>query len=173
MTDPAALFDELFESHFSYVWSVLRRLGVPERDTEDLVHEVFLHVHKKLDTYDARRPIRPWLFAFAYRVAGRRLRTARRRPEVLGVDDTAHDLEPRADEQLEDHERRSMLMKALDTLDLERRAVIVMHEWDEEPIPAVAASLDIPLNTAYSRLRTARIELAAAVKRLAAKEGIR
>ena len=52
---------------------------------------------------------------------------------------------------------------------LDRRAVFVMHELDGEPIPAVAAALGLPLNTAYSRLRTARELFTAALRRASAR----
>jgi RNA polymerase sigma-70 factor (ECF subfamily) len=68
------------------------------------------------------------------------------------------------DEQLAAAEEWQLLAAALDTLDLERRAVVVMHDWDDEPMPEVARALAIPLNTAYSRLRLGRADLAAAVK---------
>ena len=65
------------------------------------------------------------------------------------------------------------LFEALETLDLERRAVIVMHDWDGEPMPEVARALGIPLNTAYSRLRLARQDLGVAVKRVSRTRGAR
>ena len=55
-------------------------------------------------------------------------------------------------------------MKALDLLDFDRRVVLVMHDLDEVPIPEIASTLDIPLNTAYSRLRLARADVLAAVR---------
>jgi DNA-directed RNA polymerase specialized sigma24 family protein len=41
-----------------------------------------------------------------------------------------------------------------------------MHELDDVPVPEVAAVLSIPLFTAYSRLRKARRELQAGLRRL-------
>ncbi len=71
---------------------------------------------------------------------------------------------------LVDAERRALVLSALDRMPLERRAVFVMHEIDEHSIPDVARALDLPLNTAYSRLRIAREEFAAAVRRLQGAE---
>jgi len=62
-------FRALFDAHGVYVMKSLRRLGVRPGDVEDLTHEVFLTVLRKWDTYDATRPPRPWLFAFALRMA--------------------------------------------------------------------------------------------------------
>jgi DNA-directed RNA polymerase specialized sigma24 family protein len=46
-----------------------------------------------------------------------------------------------------------------------------MHDLDEIPVQDVAATLDIPLFTAYSRLRKARRELEAAVTRAQGRNG--
>ena len=62
-------------------------------------------------------------------------------------------------------------MRALDLLDFDRRVVLVMHDLDEVSMPEIASALDIPLNTAYSRLRLARADVLAAVRRLSEPEG--
>jgi RNA polymerase sigma-70 factor (ECF subfamily) len=167
--DLGAIFDE----HFDYVWATLRRLGVRDADREDLVHDVFMKVHARLADYDASRPIRPWLFGFAYRVAADYLRLARHRLEVLG--DHADPPTPGvpADVGLEILDERDLVLSALHTLDLERRAILVMHDIDEVPVPQIAHLLDIPLNTAYSRLRLAREQMAGAVTRLRVARGLR
>lgn len=66
--------------------------------------------------------------------------------------------------------KRALLMQALDELELERRAVFVMHELDGQAVPEIAAALEIPLGTAYSRLRLAREDMTAAVRRFRAQE---
>jgi RNA polymerase sigma-70 factor, ECF subfamily len=167
--DLGAIFDE----HFDYVWATLRRLGVRDADREDLVHEVFLKIHARIADYDTSRPLRPWLFGFAYRVAADHRRLARHRVEVLGGPGEALAPVIPADEYIASTEERDLVIDALDTLDLERRAVLVMHDVDELPIPEVAAFLEIPLNTAYSRLRLGRQQLASAVTRLRLARGTR
>ncbi|MGO9839038.1 MAG: RNA polymerase sigma factor [Polyangiaceae bacterium] len=165
--DLGAIFDE----HFDYVWATLRRLGVRDADREDLVHEVFMKVHTRLADYDTTRPLRPWLFGFAYHVAADHRRLARHRVEVLGGSHEAVAQDPPADERVAVGEDRETLVAALDELSLARRALIVMHDVDETPVPEIADALEIPLNTAYSRLRLAREDLAAAVKRIRTARG--
>lgn len=163
-------FRVLFQTECSYVFHSLRRLGVHERDLEDVAHEVFLAVHKKLDDYDPSRPLRPWLFAFAYRFASdwrKRARNRRELPSALSEADGGEpiDVAPPADERLDAARSRQLVLTALEELDLDKRAVFVMHEIDGQPIPAVATALGVPLNTAYSRLRLAREQFAQAVRR--------
>lgn len=158
-------FRALFQAECSYVFHSLRRLGVHERDLEDVAHEVFLAIHKKLADYDPARPLRPWIFAFAYRFASDYRKLARHRErsgDEIEVADTADSVDDRIDAE----RARKLVVEALDALDLDKRAVFVMHEIDGAAVPAIAASLGIPVNTAYSRLRLAREQFAAAVKRL-------
>lgn len=162
-------FDAVFQEHFSYVWNTLRRLGVREADAQDQAQEVFLLVYELLDDYDPARPIRPWLFGIAYRFACRYRALARHRREVSeeGAPEPVDPSAP-ADRSLEIAERQALVLRALDTIELGRRAVFVMNVIDERPMPEVAEALQLPLNTAYSRLRLAREDFEAAIKRLSA-----
>ena len=164
-------FRTIFEEQFSYVWNSLRHFGAREGELEDLAHEVFLRVHERFDEYDPSRPLRPWLFAFAFRVASAHRRLARHRAEVLAPGPDPIDAATRADEVMIRREDRSLALAALEAIDIDRRAVFLLHEIDEVPIPEVAAALGIPTATAYSRLRLARQDLNAAVKRLTLARG--
>jgi RNA polymerase sigma-70 factor (ECF subfamily) len=163
-------FQTLYKQQLAYVWRTLRRLGVRERDLPDLVHDLFVVVFRKVSQYDPSRPVKPWLFGIAFRVVSDYRRSARYRREVLGDPPETKDHAPAADEQLAVNEAREFVTKILDELDLERRAVFVMHDLDEQPVSQIAATLDIPTATAYSRLRLAREDVAAAMKRWRARE---
>lgn len=158
-------FRDVYDAEVGYVWRTLRRLGVHARDLEDLCHDVFVVVFRHLNDYDPRRPIRPWLFGIAYRVASDYRRSARLRHEVTGASAEPASTAPPADEALAHEEARALVLRALDALTLERRAVLVMHDIDGQVMPEIAAALGVPLNTAYSRLRLARADFVAAVRR--------
>jgi RNA polymerase sigma-70 factor (ECF subfamily) len=162
-------FRQLFDSELEYVWHTLRRLGVREPDLEDVTHDVFLAVHRKLSTFDGSRPLRPWLFGFAYRFASDYRKLARHQREVLVLAPEARDPAPSAYDHADFGETLNLARRALDTLELDRRAVFVLHQLDECPMPEVAQALGIPVNTAYSRLRLARADLAVAIRRLRAR----
>jgi RNA polymerase sigma-70 factor (ECF subfamily) len=164
-------FTRIFEAEFDYVWNTLRRLGVHEADIEDQVHELFLRVHRQLARYDRTRPLRPWLFAFAVRITAEYRRLARNRREISGLPQELEDPAPGAEDQLARVELQSQVLRALDTIDADRRAVFVAVDIDGHSGPEVAASLQIPLNTVYSRLRLARDDFAAALRRLQKRRG--
>ena len=166
-------FPTLYRSEFAYVWKTLRRLGAPARELEDLTHDLFVVVHRHLGAYDPRRPLRPWLFGIAVRVVSDYRRTFRNSHELLQSPTAAEAVDgaPAQDDRLAEAQARALLMSALEGMELDRRAVLVMHDLDGTAVPEIAAVLEIPLNTAYSRLRLARADLATAVKRLRAGRG--
>jgi RNA polymerase sigma-70 factor, ECF subfamily len=158
-------FRSLFDREFAYVWTSLRRLGVAPRDLEDVTHDVFVEVFRNLNRYDPARPLRPWLFAFAFRFASDYRRLARHRVEVYeDHPGTSPDLA--ADDVIAAHELRAFINRALESVELTRRGVFILHELDARPMAEIAECLGIPVNTAYSRLRVAREEFTAAFRSL-------
>ena len=151
---------DAFQLEFDYIVRSLRRLGVPRDDVEDMAHEVFIALRGTWDKYDASRPLRPYLFGIAFRVAAsHRRKTWRELPCALfDIDDGT-----RPDQELQAKQARALVLIALERIPLPRRAVFVMHDIDEVGMRDIAVSLSIPLFTAYSRLRKARKEFAAAV----------
>jgi RNA polymerase sigma-70 factor (ECF subfamily) len=157
-------FRRLFESELTYVWHALRRLGVPERDRIDVAHDVFVAVHRHFADYDPARPLRPWLFGFAFRSASDYRRRARHRFELMGVDaaDTI-DTSARHDEASAE---RDLLERALERVDEEKRAVLILHDIEEHTMSEISDALGIPMPTGYSRLHAGRARLAAALREL-------
>ena len=165
-SEPGSVFAE----HCDYVWNALRRLGAPTADLEDLTHDTFVAVFKHWHAYDAERPLRPWLFGFALRVASDYRRLARHRFELSGETPDIPDQEPNAVERLVQKERETLAHAALQAVELSRRGVFILHELDGATLPEIAAALAIPIGTASSRLRLAREDFAGAVKRLASRQ---
>ena len=62
--EPEAL-EVFFEHYFDRVYAYLRRLVGEDHLAEDLVQDVFLHVHRSFPRYDPGRPLSPWVFTIA------------------------------------------------------------------------------------------------------------
>ena len=149
-------FNAVYEREFDYVWRTAARFGVPPGDLADAAHEVFLVLYRKWHDLERKDELRPWLFGVARRVAaGFR---AKRREELVTVD-AAVPVDPLA-------AKRELLYRAMDSLDEDRRAVIILHDLEGRTGAEIAALLDIPANTVHSRLRLARADLLEAVRKL-------
>ena len=160
-------FVALYRQHFAYVYQAARRLGGRTRDLEDLVHDVFVVVHRKADTLDWSRSLKPYLYGVVFRIVSdyrKRAAYLREAPvdpqasQVAAASDPAGEAERR--------QAQALVMRGLDALPMDQRAVFVMHELDDLTIPEIAAALGVGQNTLYSRLRLARGRFAKAIRRL-------
>lgn len=157
--DPCRLFD----SHLAFVWRNLRRLGVADSAIEDAAQDVFLVVYRRWDTWQSERSsVETWLFGIVLRVAQNHRRAQRRRMAWLlpGKDGLAQEMPSLADgpaEILAQREAAQMFERALAPLAEDRRAIFLMIDVEQMSVPQAAAELGINLNTAYWRLRKARM----------------
>ena len=170
---PRITVAEIHDAHADFVWRTLQRLGVSGSDLEDLLQEVFIVVHRRLYTFDRSSRVTTWLYGICLRVAVAHRRRAyfRRERATPTFDDTPGD-EPADDpESLALRaEARRRLERALDTLSLEKRAVLVMFELDGLSAGQIAEMLGTPVGTVYSRLSVARTDFARAVARQAKRD---
>jgi RNA polymerase sigma-70 factor (ECF subfamily) len=153
-TDSFAAFDEQFD----FVCRALRRHGVHARDVEDIAQDVLIVVWRRWAVYDPARPLRPWLTGIAARVAQDYLKRHRR--EVPEGELDPEDPHPVGEEHLESARARGAVMAALATLPERHRTPIVLHELEGLPAQQVARMMAVPISTAYTRIRRARLAFA-------------
>ena len=161
----------LYDSHFPF----LRRLGVPDSILEDAAQDVFLVVHRRWDSFDSRwSSVETWLFGILMRVARNHRRSLRRRawaiPSTGDVVDVVPSPAAGPAELVARREAVALLDRLLDSLDEDKRAIIVLVDVEQLSVPQAAESLEVNLNTAYWRLRTARTQLRKSLARFRASE---
>jgi RNA polymerase sigma-70 factor (ECF subfamily) len=151
-------FPEIFQQHARFLWRTLMNLGVPSRDAQDLCQEVMIVVHRRLPEFDGKS-LRGWLYGICARVASDYRRSARARREI------PHGEVPEPSNAAEQLERpdegpeRQRLLRALECLSDDKRAALVLHEVEELTLAEVSEALGVPLQTVYSRIKSARQEL--------------
>ena len=162
----------IHDEHAEFVWLSLQRLGVAEADVEDLLQEVFVVVHRRLDSFDRSSRLTTWLFGICIRVVAAYRRRAFRRHErsVAAVPEWAASEEGNPEEAAATRQAQARLRAVMDLMDLEKRALFVMFEIDEVSCESIGEMLSIPLGTVYSRLHAARKDFDRAVARLDAIE---
>lgn len=154
-------FESVFSAHLPYVWRVLRCLGVPARDLEDVAQDVFVVVHRKLPSWEPRADVRSWLYAIAARVARDHRRLAWNRKGVP-LDDQPEPVQEAGPEQAASaRQALEDVARVLSALDEEQRMVFVLYELEGMDMESIAQAMSCPVKTAYSRLRLARERLAA------------
>jgi RNA polymerase sigma-70 factor, ECF subfamily len=154
-----------------FVPQTLRYLGVSKSLLRDATQDVFLVALRRLGDFEGRSLLRTWLYGICVNVAYEYRRRDRMRtcgaleevlPEVLAT--------ASQETELERAEWRRSLIALLDELDESQRVVFVLYEIEELSMREIADALGCPLQTAYSRHKSAKTRVIEAFRRLRAKE---
>jgi RNA polymerase sigma-70 factor, ECF subfamily len=149
-------FRQLYATHFAFTWRSLRYLGVPSQQLDDAVQEVWVVVHRRLGEFQGRSALETWLFGIALNVQRNLYRSERRRSAQVPLSEELCSTSPDPLLEREGRETWLLVMRFLQTLDDERRAVFVASLLEGLPQgeAAEACGLDVP--TVYLRVRSLR-----------------
>ena len=160
----------MVQAHHDFIWRLLRRLGVAAADTDDATQRVFMIAARRVADI-ALGSERSFLFGTALRVAPETIRAAHKQ---VPLDDDLHerrDSSPSPEELTAQSRARAVLEELLLAMPLELRTVLILFELEQLTKTEVAELLDLPVGTAVSRLRRAREEFRAQLKRRNARLG--
>jgi RNA polymerase sigma-70 factor, ECF subfamily len=165
-------FDQLVERHQNLIHNLLRRLGLPAQDAEDLLQETFIKAWRSLQRFNFEAAFSTWLYSIALNEwRSFRRKSSRRRllsfPTVKGsgTDIEGPMLEPpdlgRGPAQIT-HDR--MLMERIERL-MEKmhpalREAMVLRDIQELDYLEISRIIGSPIGTVKSRINRARSFLA-------------
>jgi RNA polymerase sigma-70 factor (ECF subfamily) len=155
--EPVLTFRQVYDSYFAFVWRAVGNRGIPDAAMDDVVQEVFLVVHRKLDEFEGRSTLRTWLSGIVRRVVADHVK--KRGNQAAGqeaiedhaiesTENPAHDLERRSAVALVD----SLLDKLSDV----HREVFVLYELEQLTTREIAELTRTNENTVQTRLKAAR-----------------
>ena len=151
---------DLFHAHYDVVYRILRRFGLDTVRAEDGAQQVFVIAARRLDQIIEDRA-RAFLTGTAVNDA-RRVRRERAL-QAIGSEPPAND--PAVDELVDHKQRRELLDRILGEMEDDLRAVLVLAEIEGLAKREIADALDIPEGTVASRLRRAKEDLHARLRR--------
>jgi RNA polymerase sigma-70 factor (ECF subfamily) len=154
-------FEELYRAHAGKLFSVAcRMLGNPA-DAEDLLQEIFLAAHRKLDSFRGESALGTWLYRLATNqcLDYLRSRAARTNQVTDAIDDEPGLYEPRARGLAEQTVTKMDLERALAQLPEGCRAAFVLHDVQGLEHREVAEALGIAEGTSKSQVHKARLRL--------------
>lgn len=157
---------ELFRREAEFVWRVVRRLGVPDSEAEDVVQEIFLVVAQRLISYEERGTMRAWLVAITRQVVQHAHRSRFRHERKLQAI-PSHPPAPPEDphQRLESNQAVRLVQQFLSEIEPNQALIFYLSEVEDMSSVEIAASLDVNVNTVYSRLRQARKSFEARIRR--------
>jgi RNA polymerase sigma-70 factor, ECF subfamily len=126
---------------------------------EEIVQDVFLAIWRKAESFDPEQgAFRAWLLQLVHWRVLNELRRRNRRPRVEadedGLESLPDQLEPDPAERLSHEERRKVIRSAMDSLPPKQRQAVALAFFGELTHEQVARTLDLPLGTAKTRIRS-------------------
>lgn len=157
--------EDIYREHHAFVWRVIRRFGVPEGAVEDAVQEVFVVLHRRRGELRFDAACRGLLFGIARKVAPRfRARTPAAAPTMTEIDHRMAAVTSDPERRIESVEKAEVIRAALDAMDEGKRLTFALVVVEGMTVPEAAACQDINLNTAYARLRAAKLRVREAIE---------
>ncbi|SHF39686.1 RNA polymerase sigma-70 factor, ECF subfamily [Desulfofundulus australicus DSM 11792] len=166
--DPQALrflYEMFYKPLFQAAFFIVNDVGL----AEDVVHEVFLKLHHKIDQLQDPSKLGVWLRRMAVNTAWDMVRN-RAKSTLIPETEIGYAGEQFISPELIclDKEERLLVQKALRGLQPDHRIVLYLKYYEDMSIDQISNFLNIPVNTVKSRLIRARMEL----KKLLYKERV-
>lgn len=150
-------FSSLYREYFGFAWASLRRLGVSSATIDDAAQDLWVTVHRRLESLDPAASVKAWLFGIARRVASHYRRTEQRHQRKLAAYSVTD--VPRTAEPMKRGEAAMTMEAFLGQLDETKRVAFVLSEVEGWTAPEIARVVGTSPNTVYSRVRLAREQL--------------
>ena len=154
-------FEELYRAHSARLYSLLLRMVGGTEDAEDLLQDVFLQAHRKLDSFRGDSSLGTWLYRLAVNQCLDYLRG--RQSKMARVTESFED------EAVQEPAAPSPVVPAaISRVDLERaiarlpegcRLAFVLHDVEGFAHHEVAGLLGISEGTSKSQVHKARLKL--------------
>ena len=159
---------ELVDGYYQQIYLFMRRLGHDRQISEDLTQESFFNAWHHIAQLRDGKALDSWLYRIAANVSLNRAKAEGRRKDSLSLDallesgrisaDRLFGSEPPTN-AAERAQLQEAIQAALDSLDPDQRAVVVMKDVEDMSQDQIAEALDCSPGTVKSRLSRARARL--------------
>jgi RNA polymerase sigma-70 factor, ECF subfamily len=166
LTGDAEAFGEIVRRWERRIFALAYGMLGREDDARDATQETFLAAFRNLRGFRGEAKVSSWL----HRIAVNQCITRQRRAKVRSESALDDEQEKQADRfvtpldhspasVVEGRQETAAVRRAINSLPLELRQVVVMKEFEELTFREIADVLDLPLSTVKSRLYTAMKQL--------------
>ncbi len=159
-------FEEIYRHYAGMVYRVALRMTRRVEEAEEVTQEVFVAVHRHLNTFAGQAELKTWIYRIAVNCSLNALKKGKRRPEVAW-DEGFDPEDPRQGvrESAEKEAAQEKIVDLLDMLNADQKMCLVLRAQEGLSYEQIARALNININTVRSRIKRARETLMAFWKR--------
>jgi len=149
--------EELYKRHKDKVYALAIRLTNNVQDAEDIVQDVFVQVHRKINSFRGDAAFSSWLYRIATNISMSALRQRQRR----GKEQTSEHIQAMGHQAQVNDTRllKPFLEEAIASLPPKSRMVFVLHDVQGFQHQEIAQMLNCSVGTSKSQLHKARSHL--------------
>lgn len=118
---------------YGFIYNMARNKGI----AEDLTQEVFIKVYQNCYKYNPEFPVEPWLFKIAYNITLNYMKKNKNRLREVAIEEEISKI-PSMEDQIERFEMRYMLLKTLEGLKPECKAIFILRLLEEKSFEQIA-----------------------------------
>lgn len=168
-------FSHLVDRYEKRLIGLLWHLCGDRQWAEDLGQEAFFRSYRKLHLFAGQSQFYTWLARIAVNLlaSARRKKTLESKAERQGFELVLenHGNLDNPESNIELNEMQHAVRRAIGMLDEERRAILLLRDFEDMDYETIASVLNIPIGTVRSRLHRARLELRHVIESIAPQFG--
>jgi len=149
-------FAEIVYRYEKKLFFYLKRLGVCEKDAEELLQEIFLKVYKSLNGFDLKLKFSSWIYRIAHNFA---VSSFRKNKETVALDEgiflEISDKEDLFDE-VEKTFEKELVVRVLTKMSLKYREVLLLRFFEDKDYEEISDVLKKPIGTVSVLIKRAK-----------------
>ena len=172
-------FTELVFRYNNRLQNFLFRYTQNHKDSEDLVQETFLRVHKSRHSYERIAKFSTWMYTIAINLA-KSLYKRKKRMQLISIhkndsdpdsfDFLLEDASILQDEKLHQTLSLQKLQEAVDSLQDEFKQVVILRDIEQMSYEEISEKIGVPMGTVKSRINRGRTQISKQIKEYVALE---
>jgi RNA polymerase sigma-70 factor, ECF subfamily len=156
-------YEQIYKIYSDRILKYLSRT-VGHEDAEDLTQEVFIKVHKSLNTFKNKSSVYTWIYKIATNIAIDYMRNKSRIIDKCNLNDKAlfckKNIEYLTEEfRIVDMEMHECICSYIKTLPPKYHTIIVLRKYESMSVKDIARIMNIKIETAKKQLSRAREKL--------------
>lgn len=152
-------FELLYRAYHPRLTRFLERMTRRPGMVEELLNDTMMVVWRRAATFNGQSKVSTWVFAIAYRKALKALHQVDDAVESDGHDERAAASDDEPEHRLGQRQLHAVLMRALQGLSAEHRAVVDLTYFHGMGYREIAEVVDCPVDTVKTRMFHARRRL--------------
>ena len=166
-------FTELVFRYNNRLQNFLFRYTQNHKDSEDLVQETFLRVHKSRHSYERIAKFSTWMYPIAINLA-KSLYKRKKRMQLISIhkndsdpdsfDFLLEDASILQDEKLHQTLSLQKLQEAVDSLQDEFKQVVILRDIEQMSYEEISEKIGVPMGTVKSRINRGRAQISKQIK---------